>query len=61
MVYLSLVGPLLITFVFIDELAYNLIRGYLLESVYTWQMIRLVLVFMYAGVRVALYRDEVQF
>ena len=60
MVYLSLVGPLLIIFVFIDELAYNMIKGHI-ESVYIWQLIRLLPVFMYAGIRVALYRDEVQF
>lgn len=59
MIYLTLVAPLMITFIFVDELAYNMIRDYV--SFTLWQMMRLVPVFIYAVMRVALFRDEVQF
>lgn len=59
LIYLTLIGPLLITFIFVDELAFNMLAQYL--SFQTWQLVRLIPVVLFALVRVAMFRDEVQF
>ena len=58
--YVTLSAPLLICFLFVDELAYNMM-GAAFISFDSWQLVRLIPVVMYAVVRVVTFRDEVQF
>jgi len=57
MIYLTLVCPLLITFLYVDELAYNMLKPHISDTL--WQLLRLVPVTAYGVLRVALFRDEV--
>ncbi len=57
--YVTLSAPLLICFLYVNELAYSLVAAYI--SVEAWQLVRLIFVAVYAVVRIATFRDEVQF
>ena len=59
MIYIALLTQLLISFLFIDELAYSMLNG--LVSLETWHILRLIPIIGYGMIRLALYRDEVQF
>ena len=59
MIYIALLTPLLISFLFIDELAYSMLNG--LVSLETWHILRLIPIIGFGMIRLALYRDEVQF
>lgn len=58
MIYLTLLAPLLITFLYVDELTYSLLKD-MGVSYDLWQLVRLVPVVGYGGLRWALFRDEV--
>jgi len=49
MIYFSLLAPLLIVFLFIDDLGYNIISDYV--SVESWQLARMVPVLAYGILR----------
>lgn len=57
--YVTLSAPLLVCFLFVNELGFSLVAAYI--SFEVWQLVRLILVAVYAVVRIATFRDEVQF
>lgn len=61
MIYLTFVAPLLITFLYVDQLAFSLLQSGLGMDHQVWQVIRIVPIVGYGVLRWALFRDEVQF
>jgi hypothetical protein len=57
--YLTLIGPLLICFLFVDELAYNMLSNYL--TITNWQLIRILPIIIYSYLRYSLFCEEIQF
>lgn len=61
MIYFTFVAPLLITFLYVDQLAFSLLQSGLGMDHQVWQVIRIVPIVGYGVLRWALFRDEVQF
>lgn len=59
LVYLTLLAPGLILLLFIDELAFSLVKE--LITLRAWQVLRMLPVGLFGLLRLGLFRDEVQF